>query len=319
MITKLEKAKRMLLCMQRHAWEQGTAAQAFLEAGDSNMVVQLAVEAAYRQTEDGRLAMVGSEFQVTDPAANGEAVLFAAQITGDPWLQQAADRMLAYLMERAPRTQDGILHHINNRPQLWSDASYMAPPFLAAAGEYAEAVRQIEGLWRYLWIPEKNLYAHIWDEDKNDFEREACWGGGNGWTAAGIARILRLLPASMDTEIQTLVGYAKDVIDGCLVHMRPDGYFHDIVDDPTSFIEVNLGQMLAYAMYRGLQDGWLQKSYRKKADTIRNAAHKKVDHYGLVRDVCGAPTFSTPGISPEGQAFLILMETAYKDLRKSGK
>lgn len=319
MLTKLAKAKRMLLCMQRHAWEQGVAAQAFLESGDGNLVVQMAVEAAYRQSEDGRLAMVGSEFQVTDPAASGEAVLFAAQKTGDPWLQRAADRMLEYLMENAPRTQDGILHHINNRPQLWSDASYMAPPFLAASGEYAEAVRQIEGLRRYLYLPEKNLYAHIWDEGKGDFERKACWGGGNGWMAAGIARILRHLPPSMNTERQKLVSYAKEVIDGCLAHMRSDGYFHDIVDDPTSFLEVNLGQMLAYTMYRGVQDGWLDDPYRTKADFIRHAAHKKVDHFGLVRDVCGAPTFSKPGVSPEGQAFLILMETAYKDLKDSGK
>jgi unsaturated rhamnogalacturonyl hydrolase len=319
MATKLQKAKQMLLCMQRHAWEQGTAAQAFLEAGDLNITIQMAVEAASRQSEDGRLAMVGSEHQVTDPAANGEAVLFAAIKTNDPWLKQASDRMLSYLMERAPRTKDGVLHHINNLPQVWSDAAYMAPPFLAAAGEYAEAVRQIEGLRRYLWLPKKQLYAHIWDEGKNDFERKACWGGGNGWTAAGIARILRHLPASMETEQQELAGYAIEVIDGCLVHMQPDGYFHDIVDDPTSFLEVNLGQMIAYAMYRGLQDGWLDKKYKAKADLIRNAAHKKVDHNGLVRDVCGAPTFSKPGISPEAQAFLILMETAYLDLRRSSK
>ena len=36
-----------------------------------------------------------------------------------------------------------------------------------------------------LWNPEKRLFSHMWDESKNGFAREAFWGVGNGWAAAG--------------------------------------------------------------------------------------------------------------------------------------
>ena len=38
--------KRALLAMQRHNWEQGVTAQAFLEAGDEDIAIALALEGA---------------------------------------------------------------------------------------------------------------------------------------------------------------------------------------------------------------------------------------------------------------------------------
>ena len=55
----LEKVKRTLLCMQRYPWEQGVAMQAFLEAGDMDIVIPMAIESAYRCSADGRTAQLG--------------------------------------------------------------------------------------------------------------------------------------------------------------------------------------------------------------------------------------------------------------------
>jgi unsaturated rhamnogalacturonyl hydrolase len=161
---KIEKVKMAMLTMQRHAWEQGVAAQALLELGESELVILMAKEAALRQLKDGRLAVITANQGVTDPAANGEAVLYAAKVTGDPLLRRAADKMLDYLLNKAPKTKDGTLHHIANKPQVWIDSVYMAPPFIAIAGRPDEAVKQIEGFRRLLWNPEKKLFSHIWDD-----------------------------------------------------------------------------------------------------------------------------------------------------------
>ena len=67
----VEKVKRALLTTQRHSWEQGVAAQAFLELGDDDLVILMAKEAVLRQREDGRLGVVGANHAVTDPAASG--------------------------------------------------------------------------------------------------------------------------------------------------------------------------------------------------------------------------------------------------------
>jgi len=308
--TLLARVKQALLAMQRHSWEQGVAAQAFLESGDDDIVVVMAYEAVLRQLPDGRLAVVGGAEAVTDPSANGEPVLHAARLTGDRALREAAEHQLDWLLGMAPRTRDGILHHLVDKPQVWVDSFYMAPPFLAVAGYPDEAVRQVEGFRRLLWDPKARLYAHMWDEGLNDFARADHWGVGNGWAAAGLARVIAALPDSMDDDRRRLIGYLREGIDGCLAHVRPDGLFHDVVDDPSTFVETNLSQMLAYAIYRAVDAGWLPESYLASADRMRDAARDKVDRYGLVRGVCSAPRFDRPGTAPEGQAFFILMEAA---------
>ena len=78
-------------------------------------------------------------------------------------------------------------------------------------------------------------------------------------------------------------------------------------------METNAGQMFAYAIYRGVEGGWLAPSYRAPADRIRTAAHAKVDRYGLVQGVCGAPNFDRSGTATEGQAFFLLMEAAHRE------
>ena len=97
------------------------------------------------------------------------------------------------------------------------------------------------------------------------------------------------------------------------------GLFYDIVDDPNSYVETNLAQMLAFSIYESVRGGWLTADYLKAADRMRAAARAKVDRDGFVHGVAGAPTFSQPGVSPEGQAFFLMMEAAYGKLVKSGK
>jgi unsaturated rhamnogalacturonyl hydrolase len=306
----IEKVKMAMLAMQREAWEQGVAAQALLELGETDLVVLMAKGAVLRQFEDGRLGQVSDNHGVTDPAANGEAVLHAARVLNDPALKAAADRMLDYLIKKAPRTKDGVLHHIDHKPQVWVDSMYMGPPFLAVAGRPDEAVKQVEGFHRILWNREKKLYSAIWDDGLGKFDRQDCWGVGNGWAAAGMTRVVQALPASMAADRERLIGYVREVIDGCLAHQRKDGLFHNVVDDPRSFVETNLAQMLAYSIYRGTKAGWLPASYRAQAGRMRSAAEGKVDARGYVQDVCGSPTFQAPGVATEGQAFFLLMHAA---------
>jgi unsaturated rhamnogalacturonyl hydrolase len=310
----LERVKLAMLTMQRHAWEQGVAAQALLELGEEDLVVLMAKEAVVRIWDDGRLGQVCDNHGVTDPGANGEAVLWAARKTGDPKLKAGADRMLDYFLHKAPRRKDGTLYHIDDKPQVWIDSMYMAPPFLAVAGQPEEALRQVEGLRKLLWNKNHKLFSHIWDDAKNDFGRKAFWGVGNGWAAAGMTRVLKALPESMPAEKKRLQSYIRGVLDGCLEHQRPDGLFHDVLDNLGSFVEVNLAQILAYTIYRGVKAGWLESHYRAKADRMRQATRTKVDGLGLVQDVCGSPTFEAPGTATEGQAFFLLMEAAAHDL-----
>jgi unsaturated rhamnogalacturonyl hydrolase len=303
-----------LLSMQRYAWEQGVAAQAFLELGDERLVILMAKEAVLRQRDDGRLGVIGNNHAVTDPAANGEPLLYAARVSGDAQLGAAAQHMVYYLLSVAPRRDDGTLYHLTTRAQVWIDSAYMAPPLLAAAGHFREAMQQFDGYRALLWNAQKKLFAHIWDDEMGGLFHPNAWGVGNGWAAAGLTRVIPMLPADMPGERARLIGYLHDVLDGCLAWQRSDGLFHNVVDDTDTFVETNLAQMLAYSIYRGVKGGWLSGSYMAAAERMRAAAHGRVDEYGIVQGVCGAPNFDRSGTAPEGQAFFLLMEAAARDI-----
>lgn len=297
--------------MQRHSWEQGTAMQAFLEAGDMDTVIAMAFEAVYRSAEDGRTAVIGVNDAITDPCSVGEALVRVCELTQDPLLQKGLDGLLTWALKLAPRNKDGILYHLSSTREFWADSFYMLPPFLAAAGYPEEAMKQWNGYWNTLFDPQANLLCHMWNDETQSYTRDAHWGTGSGWTLAAIVRMLRLLKEdTMAAHRESLIQRGLLLLDGVLNHLRPDGYFHDVADDPDSFLETNLSQMTAYTIYSGMADGWLPETYETSADLMRNAAQQKMNAYGFVRDVCGAPTFDKPGYSPEGQAFYILMETA---------
>jgi unsaturated rhamnogalacturonyl hydrolase len=316
---RIERVKVATLGMQRYDWEQGVVAQAFLEMGESDLAISLARGAILRQ-EKGRFSVLKGNGPIADCSSVGEAVLYAAKQTGDPIFQSGANEMLAVIKTTSHRTSDGIIYH-TQEPQkgIWSDFNYMLPPFLAASGDYAEALKQIEGYRKYLYHEKDKLYSHMWDDEKKLFAREDYWGVGNGWSAAGMTRVIKMLPESMSSEKKRLIGYVRDVIDGCLKYLLPDGTFHDVINRPETFIEVNLSQMLCYSIFIGVNAGYLDSSYLKSAEIMRKAANDRVDKLGYVHDVCGIPHFDRPYYAPEGQAFYLLMEAAASDLAKKRK
>lgn len=194
---------------------------------------------------------------------------------------------------------------------------FMAPPFLAYYGDFDESIQQIRGFMTCLWDKDKHMMSHMWDDEQQAFRRKACWGGGNGWSAAGMAVVIDLLPDSKRSERGELITRTRELLDGCLVYLRDDGLFHDVIDDPATFIETNLSQMLAYTIYKGVDSGWLERFYLPYADRMRNAAHTKMDAMGLIQGACGSPRFDRPGTSTEAQAFFIMMEAVYAKLHQT--
>lgn len=306
----VEKAKHAVLAMQRYNWEQGVVAQAFLESGDAETAILLAVEGANRQIADGRCAQISAPGAVTDPCCIGEALIFACEQTEDPMLIRAKNRLLKWALQDAPRNTDGIVYHLDRQPEIWVDSFYMLPPFLARAGYFDEALKQIDGYWQMLLDPEKQLLSHRWDDQTKHFLRKDAWGVGNGWALAGMTRVIGLLPENLNEKKEELIRRVKLLLDASLPLQCADGLFHDVLDDDTTFPEVNFGQMLAYTVYRGIREGWLEQKYLSAAERVYAAACAQVDRYGLVQNVCGMPSFDHPGVAPEGQAFFILMHAA---------
>jgi rhamnogalacturonyl hydrolase YesR len=306
-VALIQRVKNATLAMQRKDWEQGTVAQAFLESGDTTAAIQMARAALIYAEPNGRLAVLGGSGLI-DCAMLGEALYVASKKTNDSVLAAANERLKEYILKRATRAPDGTLYHAEQ--QLWVDSYNCAIPYLTAMGNYDEGLAQEKGIRKRLWNKDKNLYCHIWDDGNQKWINKVHWGVGNGWAAVGLTRLIKALPESRKTEKEELIRHLKILIEGCLQDIRDDGLFHNVIDDSKTFVETNLSQMLAYSIYTGIKGGWLSIGYKSYADSMRKAARSKVDKYGFVQDVCGAPTFDKPGTAPEGQAFFILMESA---------
>ena len=302
-----------LLAMQRRSWEQGVASHALLDLGRDDLVAVVARDAVTQQSAAGNLADLDESGSVNSGAA-GEAVLAQARRTGDTRLQQAFDAQLRWLLTDAPRADDGTLFHLVDTAECWVDSVYMVVPVLVLSGHVEEAARQLDGHRRRLLDPATGLYGWRWDEAAGRRTHPAPWGTGNGWVVAGLARALRLLGQTPDGTARTFAddaaAHARAVLDACLERRRTDGTFGDVLDDPASFEETNLAQMLAFAALTGAADGWLPTSYAAVGQSLLDHARTRVDATGFVTPVCGAPRFDRPGTSAEAQAFFLLATAA---------
>ena len=233
----LEKVKQMALAMQREPWEQGNLAQAFLELGDERTTILLAKEAQLRQTDDGRAAIIAHPPTITDPCSIGEALIYAYEKTGDDTFKTSYEKLLKWALVDAPRDENGIVYHILGKTELWADSMYMLPPFLAAAGDYDEAIKQLDGYWDALFVEEVGLLAHKWDSEQQAFSRGVIWAEGNGWAIAAMAQIIDKLPEGYGPQRQRLIERTTQLIDNSLKYMRDDYFFYDAMDDPTTVVE----------------------------------------------------------------------------------
>ena len=89
-------------------------------------------------------------------------------------------------------------------------------------------------------------------------EAKFCWARGNGWMAAGMAEILRVLPKNNPNKERILAGYKK-MMAALLKYQEPDGMWRQIIDDPEAWKETSGTAMFTYAMITGVKNGWLDK------------------------------------------------------------
>lgn len=331
MQNQTELVKHAMLAVQRYPWEQGVCAQALYELGDLTTAAAMAHDAVMRQTADGRLAVPASNNTVTDPAANGEVVWRAWELTGDVYYKNAAEKMLDYLMHHAPRTENGTICHIDScgdpdcsADQIWVDSIYMCPPFLAVMGELDEAVRQIRGYVGYLRGESgQYLLSHIYDAGNQRFIRSQHWATGNGWALMGIGRVIdEAVRAGRQELAAELLETATGILDDMLLYQLPDGRFHDILDEEASFVDGASAMMMAAFIYRGTAQGWLaagdciprgketsdrHTAYLSAANKVAVTMEQHIDRFGLIHRVCGAPDFAHEGTSAESMAAYLMM------------
>ncbi len=153
----------------------------------------------------------------------------------------------------------------------WCDALFMAPPV------YAKLYR-ITGDKRYIRFMNKEFratYDHLFDKEENLFYRDhnymppkyeangkkIFWGRGNGWVIAGLANILKELPATDKNRKFYETLYVKMAKRLAQVQSA-DGYWHASLLNPEAYPspESSATGFITYGLAYGLNAGLLDKA-----------------------------------------------------------
>jgi rhamnogalacturonyl hydrolase YesR len=82
------------------------------------------------------------------------------------------------------------------------------------------------------------------------------WGRGDGWVAAGMAEMLRSLPADHPLRPRILKGY-RLMMAGLLKFQGKDGMWRQLIDRDDAWPESSSSAMFSFAMITGVKNGWL--------------------------------------------------------------
>jgi len=112
------------------------------------------------------------------------------------------------------------------------------------------------------------------------------WGRGNGWMAAGMAELLRSLPADNPDRPRILQGY-RAMMASLLRFQDASGMWHQLIDDPTAWPETSGTGMFAFAFITGVKEGWLDAAtYSPAARKAWLALIGYLDANANLREVC---------------------------------
>jgi len=82
------------------------------------------------------------------------------------------------------------------------------------------------------------------------------WGRGDGWFAAGMAEMLRSLPADHPDRPRILKGY-KLMMAALVKYQAADGMWRELIDHPEAWPESSSSAMFSFALITGVKHGWL--------------------------------------------------------------
>lgn len=112
------------------------------------------------------------------------------------------------------------------------------------------------------------------------------WGRGNGWVAAGMCELLKVLPEDHPKKNAILTSY-KTMMETLKEYQNMNGVWNQLIDKVNCWPETSGSAMFAYAMITGVKYGWLDKE--EYTPVARNAWIGLVPYItekGDVKEVC---------------------------------
>jgi len=215
----------------------------------------------------------------------GNLCLILYKETKQPKYKGCADS-IRKTFDTYPRTKDGGFWHANIKSrewQLWADGVFMGMPFLVRYGqmfddaEYAnaEAVKQMLVYYKNLNDPATGLLWHAYDESgqqpwanpKTKVSAEH-WARAIGWYAMTLINILDVIPKNQPNrgELIRILNQLATAFEK--YQDKNTGLWWQVVDKgevPGNWLETSSSSMYTFAMWMGVQRGFLPKRFKDVA------------------------------------------------------
>ena len=199
-----------------------------------------------------------------DELCIGQFYLAMYEKHGDAAMLTSVKARLDRIMGSPPDTS---MSYRNKQAWTWCDALFMAPPVYAH-------MSKISGNNAYLSFMDQSFrrtYAYLFDGQEKLFFRDGSyfarreangkqvfWGRGNGWVAAGAARVLEALPdgAPQRPFYENLL---RELAQSLTALQDERGYWHASLLDPASYPapEASATALITYAVAFGVNAGIL--------------------------------------------------------------
>ena len=114
------------------------------------------------------------------------------------------------------------------------------------------------------------------------------WGRGNGWTAAGMAEALDVVPADHPDRKIILDGYRR-MMKTLVSCQGKSGLWKQVLDHPEFWDETSGSAMFAFAMARGVRKGWFGEEgapYQKAVEKAWRGLVVQLDENANLEHVC---------------------------------
>lgn len=221
----------------------------------------------------------------------GHCLLTLYQATGDAKYLDIAVEMAEFLRNKAERFGEGIFQHTVNSlsyvfpQQAWVDTMFMAGYYLLRIGclldnkDYIEdGLLQYHGHEQYLQNADNNLYYHGWDHLNQNNMSGIHWARGNSWAALTMAKALNLVEVT-HPSFMVIEGSLRDQLAALVRLQSPEGLWHTVLDDETSYLETSASAGIATAV---LMQGRL---YNKYSSRSLQGIISRISEDGTVTDV----------------------------------
>ncbi|KAK8853391.1 hypothetical protein IAR55_004095 [Kwoniella newhampshirensis] len=341
-----------------HSWENGTKAEAILEAtypslsvfsptdpvplpsglssGQVGQIIDVAQTTMSNRPATNLSAHGGSRLlndgAAGDPASLGITIMIASTATGNAQVNgvsygDAVNTELNYILYDVPRTTAGAISHRADQAQLWSDSVYMVPPFLAYYGAVNNNQTLIQiayqqcSLYRNALRQSNGLWYHIVDGTGTSDPNP--WATGNAWAAAGMLRVWATIrwsdyASQMSSQMNDLQGWITEIFDAAQGYTS-DGLLRNYITDSSSFEDTS-GTALFAATGLRLSTLNITNNYVNTSLNMLSALSTHVNSTGYLTQVVNPNDFTKQGDhSPEGQSFVVMAYAAYKEWDALGR